>query len=333
MARPKYSATLKKKARRKTGALEWLWIPSKHPTGKALEETLIAHFNCLPSLTPPVIIGGLNDGDDAEENADGDALDNPEEDDDPDLGDGGATLDEQVPPAAEDEGVVSTIKGWARPPKCTPGSGTRVGMNDGYMRVLPMSAAVDSIKEAWTAFQQAERGLFFGPTGLSARGVALQSCQQDVSVRQSLLESAKDDEAQAKIKTAETKELQASEKAINQASAAFAQAKAAHTAAKAAHAEAERVVRDLSRPRPASVCELRELLIRDVSSQRCKTTSNFAAGTELIDTLEWLCGGHFNALDVTAVETLGSDDDALKEKKGYAHPAERTRPAVAARQT
>ena len=90
MARPKYNAALRKTARRKTGALEWIWIPSKHPPGKALEEILITRFNCLPSTVPPVINGGLNDGVNAEENVGADTVDNPDEDDDPDLGDGGA---------------------------------------------------------------------------------------------------------------------------------------------------------------------------------------------------------------------------------------------------
>ena len=186
-------------------------------------------------------------------------------------------------------------------------------MADGYMRVLPVPAAIDSIKEAWTAFQQAERGLFSGPSGLSARGAALQSCQQNIPVRHRLLESAKADEARSRTELDAAKDLQVRETLNNRASAASAQAKAAHTAAKAALAEAERIVRDLTRARPASVCEVRELLLRDVSSKRCKTTSNFAPGSELIKALEGLCAGQVDALAVTAVESLGDDEDARKE--------------------
>ena len=132
MARPKYNAALRKAARRKTGALEWIWIPSKHPPGKALEEILIMRFNCLPSTVPPVINGGLNDGVNAEENVGADTVDNPDEDDDPDLGDGGAAPGVgAVPLVADADNSASTVKGWTRPPKCTLVSGTRVGMADG----------------------------------------------------------------------------------------------------------------------------------------------------------------------------------------------------------
>ena len=81
----------------------------------------------------------------------------------------------------------------------------------------------------------------------------------------------------------------------------------------AALAEAERIKVDLTRARPASVCEVRELLLRDVSSKRCKTTSNFAPGSELIKALEGLCAGQVDALAVTAVESLGDDEDARQE--------------------
>jgi hypothetical protein len=85
------------------------------------------------------------------------------------------------------------------------------------------------------------------------------------------------------------KDREETERAANRASAAAAQAKAAHKAAQVVHAETERIVRDYERPRPASVCELRDLLLRDTDSVRCKTPSDFTMGKDLIEALKYLC--------------------------------------------
>ena len=137
--------------------------------------------------------------------------------------------------------------------------------------------------------------------------VQLFKYQQNIVVRAKLAAAAQSDMETAKANVAMSRETRSNVKQHG-TMAEFVEAQANFAAAKAILAKTEGILRNYKRPRPASVCELRDLLLRDMDSPRCKTPSDFASGIELMEGLKKLCDGtgdqtmRYDALTVTQIE-------------------------------